>query len=216
MVITQFWKLFVLYARIFYQLKIKGLENIPKEGRLIIVFNHIAPLIDSLTGGLAIQSRPDSAIFGGAALPVGGYLGKIFSGKGNRQGQGVEFLAAKKGQGISGIELIKALKVLNDERAVSLAAEGEISWDGKLQYPLSPGAAWMALRANAPVVAIISSGGYDVMPRWSRLPSLTGKVTIQIGKPFYVHDGPITRLTEELIKDASDRIYQEMASLIIE
>jgi 1-acyl-sn-glycerol-3-phosphate acyltransferase len=169
-----------------------------------------------LTGGLAIQNRPDTAIFGGAALPMGGFLGKIFSGGGGRQGQGLEFLAAKKGQGLSGIELIKAFRVLNEERAVSLAAEGEISWDGKLQSPLAPGAAWMALRAHAPVVAIISSGGYDVMPRWSRFPSLTGRVTIRIGKPFYVHNEPITRLTEELISDASDKIYQEMASLIVE
>jgi 1-acyl-sn-glycerol-3-phosphate acyltransferase len=73
----------------------------------------------------------------------------------------------------------------------------------------------MALRGHAPVVAIVSSGGYDIMPRWASFPKLTGKVTIRVSKPFYVHDGPITRLTEELITSASDRIYNEMSSLVV-
>lgn len=214
MAIIRFWQIFLFFAKIFYRLKIEGEENIPEEGPLIIVFNHIAPIIDSLTGGIAMKKRPDSAIFGGAALPMRGFMGKMFSGGGLHLGR-IVFLSAMKGQGLSGIELLKALKVLKEGRAVSLAAEGEISWDGKLQYPLAPGAAWMALRAHAPVIAIISSGGYDVMPRWAKFPKLTGKVTIKVGKPFYVCDGPITRLTDQMITDASDKIYNEMASLIV-
>lgn len=215
MALIRFWKIFLLYAKIFYRLKIEGEDNLPKEGPLIIVFNHIAPIIDSLTGGIAMQRRPDSAIFGGAALPMGGFLGKIFSGGGLHGGK-IVFLSAIKGYGLSGGELLKALKILKEGKAVSLAAEGEISWDGKLQYPLAPGAAWMALRAHAPVVAIISSGGYDVMPRWAKFPKLTGKVTIRVGKPFYACDEPVTKLTDQLLTDANDRIYQEMASLIVE
>ena len=123
-------------------------------------------------------------------------------------------LSAVKAQGLSGVELLKALKILKSGKPIALAAEGEISWDGKLQYPLAPGAAWMALRANVPVIACVSIGGYDVMPRWSKLPKLFGRVTIKVGKPFYVHDEPITKLTDELMTKAGDKIYNEMAILI--
>jgi len=203
-----FWNFYILWARIFWRLKIEGADNIPKEGGLVIVFNHIAPAIDGITGG----SRHDVAVFGGAALPRGGLLAKLTSSR--ESGSDTFFLSAVKAQGLSGIELFKALKILKSGRAVSLAAEGEISWDGSLQYPLAPGAAWMALRANVPVIACCSIGGYDIMPRWSKVPRLFGKVTIRVGKPFYVRDEPITRLTEELLTEASDRIFNEMAAVI--
>jgi 1-acyl-sn-glycerol-3-phosphate acyltransferase len=206
------WKLYVIWAKIFWRLKIEGFKNIPKEGGLVIVFNHIAPAIDGITSGIAMQSRPNVAVFGGAALPRGGFMDKLMSFRGS--GDETFFLSAVKAQGLSGIELFKALKILKDGRAVALAAEGEISWDGTLQKPLSPGAAWMALRAHVPVIACCSIGGYDVMPRWSKIPRLFGKVTVRVGKPFYVRDEPITKLTEEMLSEASDRIYNEMAALI--
>jgi 1-acyl-sn-glycerol-3-phosphate acyltransferase len=207
-----FWKLYMVYARIFYHLKIEGLENIPTEGACVFVFNHIAPIIDSMTGGIIMNRRPDVAIFGGAALPRGASISKFIPGA--QEGGEITMLNAVKAMGLSGIELLKALKILQAGRPISLAAEGEISWDGKLQYPLTPGSAWMALRAHVPVVAAVSIGGYDVMPRWARVPRLTGKVKIRIGKPFYVNDQPITQLTQEMLNAASDRIYNEMAALI--
>jgi len=206
------WKIYLLWARIFYRLKVIGKENVPKEGGLVIVFNHIAPIIDGITGGIAFIERPDSATFGGAALPRGGFLGKLISSR--RAEESSMMLSAVKAQGLSGVELLKALKILKSGKPIALAAEGEISWDGKLQYPLAPGAAWMALRANVPVIACVSIGGYDVMPRWSKLPKLFGRVTIKVGKPFYVHDEPITKLTDELMTKAGDKIYNEMAILI--
>jgi 1-acyl-sn-glycerol-3-phosphate acyltransferase len=209
---AMFWKFYMLWARIFWRLKIEGIENFPKEGGLVIVFNHIAPAIDGITGGIAMQSRQDVAVFGGAALPRGGLLAKFTSSR--ETGEDTYFLSAVKAQGMSGIELFKALNILKEGRAVALAAEGEISWDGELQYPLAPGAAWMALRGHVPVIACCSIGGYDVMPRWAKLPRLFGKVTIRIGKPFYVRDEPITQLTEELLTEANDRIFNEMAAVI--
>jgi 1-acyl-sn-glycerol-3-phosphate acyltransferase len=168
-----------------------------------------------MVGAAILTQRPDSGTFGGQGLPRGGAIAKFMS---NSPKEGtdrkVSFLSAIKARGLSGIELLKALKVLKDGRSISLAAEGELSWDGKLQYPLAPGAAWMALRAHVPVVAVVSVGGYDIMPRWARLPKLTGKVTIRAGEPFYVKDGPVSRLTEEDLTAARDLIYNKMAELM--
>jgi 1-acyl-sn-glycerol-3-phosphate acyltransferase len=207
-----FLRLYLLWARIFYRLKIDGSENLPKEGGLVIVFNHIAPIIDGITAGIIFFARPDAASFGGAALPRGGLLGRFITRQ--RSSQSSFYLSAVKARGLSGMELVKALDFLKSGRAIALAAEGEISWDGNLQYPLAPGAAWMALRANVPVIACVSIGGYDVMPRWSRVPRLFGKVRIRVGEPFRVSDSPITKLSDELLNEANDKIYQEMKTLI--
>jgi 1-acyl-sn-glycerol-3-phosphate acyltransferase len=213
--VLRFLKFYLFLGRILYRLKIRGTENIPKQGACVIVYNHIAPIIDSMVGAVIMLNRPDSGTFGGQGLPRSGAIVN-FMKRFNKKGLSgrTTILGAIKARGLSGIELLKALKILEEGRAVSLAAEGELSWDGRLQYPLAPGAAWMALRAHVPVVAVVSVGGYDIMPRWARLPKLTGRVTIRVGEPFYVHDETISRLSEETLTAANDLIYREMAKLM--
>jgi len=208
-----FMRAYLFLGRVLYRLKLEGLENIPPEGGCVIVYNHAAPIVDGMTGLVIIRQRPECGAFGGAGLKMGGFLGRLRPNASLNEGK-ITFLAANKARGLSGGELLTALNLLKEGKAVSLAAEGELTWDGNLQYPLAPGAAWMALRAQVPVVAVVSVGGYDIMPRWAGLPRLTGRVTIRAGKPFYVHDGPVTRVTPELIAAASDRIYNEMLALI--
>ena len=88
-----------------------------------------------------------------------------------------------------------------------------MTWDGQLQHPLAPGTAWLALRGHVPVVPLVSKGGYDIMPRWARLPKLTGRVTIRAGEPFYVCDEPLKRVSDEDVAAASQRIYDAMLAL---
>ncbi|MCX6915770.1 MAG: lysophospholipid acyltransferase family protein [Verrucomicrobia bacterium] len=179
---------FLLFAgRVFYHLKIEGADNIPTQGACVLAFNHVAPIVDGITGLVILQRRRDTISFGGRALPMGGPLGRLLARR---------KLALKTG------------------RPIALAAEGELEWDGRLQHPLAPGAAWMALRAHVPVVAVVSKGGYDIMPRWAGLPKLTGRVTVRACQPFFVSDGPVTRVTDDLISAASQHIYDEMAALI--
>lgn len=214
-IVLIFLRLYLLLGKILYRLRVVGIENIPNEGACVIVYNHIAPIIDGMVGAAILIQRPDSGTFGGQGLPRGGALGKFMNRSPKEETDRTPtYLGAIKARGLSGIELLKALKVLKGGRSISLAAEGELSWDGKLQYPLAPGAAWMALRAHVPVVAVVSVGGYDIMPRWARLPKLTGKVTIRAGEPFYVKDEAVTRLTEEDLEAAKDMIYEKMAELM--
>ena len=57
---------------------------------------------------------------------------------------------------------MQARGVLQQGGAIMITAEGEWTWDGRLQDPLAPGASWLALRTGAPVVPVVSAGGYDV------------------------------------------------------
>ena len=208
-----FLKLYLLAGRIFYRLKVEEVENIPAAGGCVVACNLVAPIVDGLTGAVVLLRRPDTFAFGGRGLPAVGLLGKVLGGQ-RKEGKELPILAAYKARGISAGELLKALTLLREGKPIALAAEGELTWDGQLQYPLAPGAAWKSLRAHVPVVPVVSKGGYDIMPRWARLPKLTGRVTIRAGKPFYVSDGPATRVTNEMIAAAGRRIYDESAALL--
>jgi 1-acyl-sn-glycerol-3-phosphate acyltransferase len=116
-----------------------------------------------------------------------------------------------KGRGLSAAALLQARQVLLEGGAIALAAEGELTWDGRLQHPLAPGTAWLALRTAAWVVPVISCGGYDLQPRW-RMEKirLTGRVTIRAGSPFKLTDTPLTAVNEDALAEASQRIWDAM------
>lgn len=204
---------YLLAGRLLYHLQVEDIQNIPAAGACVIAFNHAAPIIDGMVGAVLLRRRPDSFTFGGRGLPMEGRLGQRLARR-RQAGRELPILGAYKARGLSAGELLKALHLLQAGRAVALAAEGELTWDGQLQHPLAPGAAWMALRAHAPVVALVSKGGYDIMPRWARLPKLSGRVSLRAGRPFYVSSQPAAQVTDEMIAAASQRIYDEMAALI--
>jgi hypothetical protein len=56
-------------------------------------------------------------------------------------------------------------------------------------------------------------GGYDIWPRWSRRPHLTGKLVLKVGKPFYVSEGPCERVTGEMLQKANQRLRAELERL---
>jgi 1-acyl-sn-glycerol-3-phosphate acyltransferase len=200
-------------ARVFYRLRTQNISNIPSRGAAVIAFNHAAPIVDALTVAVILLQRPDCVMFAGRGLPTGRFLSRLAAKPHNSKTDQVR-LSAYKARAMSAGELLKAHRFLREGRAVALAAEGELSWDGRLQYPLAPGAAWMALKANAPVVAVVSHGGYDIMPRWANRPRLFGRVTIRASAPFCVGDGPVELIARPAIDAASDRIFEEMSQTI--
>jgi 1-acyl-sn-glycerol-3-phosphate acyltransferase len=198
-------------GRTLYHLKMYDLEKIPAQGACVIVWNHVSMFADSYTIGAFMSQRPDSIAFMGSRLAS---QQKRRQAKNKGKSDQSTALAAYKARGLSAGELLKALKYLQEGRAITIAPEGEMSWDGRLQHPLTPGAAWMALRGHVPVVPVVQFGGYDIHPRWKSWPYLTGRITIRAGDPFFLHDTSQKQVTDEQIRDASQRIYDEMAALL--
>jgi len=201
-------KLFALYSRVFYRLKTEGLENVPREDVCVIVFNHHGLVSDALVSQAVTSRRaPGSlALFAGAAAAA------RFAGAGRQ----AAMLKVYRARGLSSLPLLQALEHLKEGTAVSLAPEGVISWDGRLK-PLKPGAAWLALRANMPVVPVVCQGGYEVMPIWSRRPRLTGRITVRAGEPFYLSDRlpPGTIITRDMTEAGSRKISQALNELLM-
>jgi len=200
-----------MIGRILYRLEVRDIENIPAEGGCVIAWNHVAMSLDGYTIQAFKERRPDCITIGGSRVVA---MQRRREAKKQIEGAESPTVAAYKARGLSAGELLKTLKFLKEGRAIALAPEGEMTWDGRLQHPLTPGAAWMALRGHVPVVPLVQFGGYDIHPRWKTTPYLTGRVTIRAGKPFYVQDAPTKQMTDEVISVASQRIYDEMAAVL--
>lgn len=215
------WKVLLcpveLWARIFYRYRAEGVENIPLEGPYIIVLNHPGKLlVDGFFAWLAILKRRTPVVI------IPSLLFRL-----RRRGHNwfvlilryvPKFLRAirvRRGGDTPAASKQMMLDVLREGHAIFLTPEGEVSWHGRLN-PLRPGAASIALRAHVPIVPVGISGSYDIWPRWAARPHLTGKITVRVGKPFYLGDAPLDRdkIEYALLEQSSARIRDEISKLL--
>jgi 1-acyl-sn-glycerol-3-phosphate acyltransferase len=202
-------------GRVLYRLKIRGKEHIPAMGACLFAFNHVAQPVDLMSNVLIRSIRPDVCIFGMHGFqgdnPLAQFL-RLASGEDTQE----KVLLAYKARGLSAGELVRALRLLQAGEAISLAAEGEFTWDGRLQHPLAPGTAWLALHSGAPIVPVVSSGGYDIQPRWwLEKMRLTGRVTIKVGQPLFLTEAPLRNVDEQMLNAANQQLWEAMSALRI-
>ena len=208
-------RLLLFAGQVLARLKVEGAAHIPAGGTCLFPFNHASQPADLLVNLVIRRRRPDVHVFAAQVLqgenPLAAFLARV----GDATAE-MRLLRAYKAKGLSGGELVRAYRVLQAGGAVAIAAEGELTWDGRLQHPLALGAAWLALRTAAPVVPVVSIGGYDLQPRWQmdRL-FLPGKLTIRCGAPFHLTQTPQNPPDERSLATANQRLWEEMATLLL-
>lgn len=206
-------RLLFLAGRLLYHLAIEGEERLPATGACLFAYNHVSQPADLLVNALIRRHRPGVYFYGVQGMQGETPLALFLAGIGE-QGAGQRLLRAYKARGLSAGELLRAHHLLLQGEAISIAPEGEYTWDGRLQYPLLPGTTWLALRTGAPVVPVISSGGYDLQPRWhmGRM-RLTGRLTIRVGQPLALGSGAASYPSHEALEAANQRLWEAMARL---
>jgi len=164
-------------ARLIYRPVIEGLENIPREGPLLLASNHLS-FVDSIVIPLAAPRRVT-------------FLAKAeyFTGHGIRGSLNRTMFTAlgavpiQRGTaGAAQEALDAALAILHDGLAFGIYPEGTRSRDGRL-YRGRTGVAWLALTAKCPVVPVGLTGTQDIQPVDSRVPRIR-KITIRFGEPL--------------------------------
>jgi 1-acyl-sn-glycerol-3-phosphate acyltransferase len=206
--------LVLFLARCLYHLKVEGIENLPASGTCLIAANHQAMVTDALVYLTVRQRRPDLHFFGWQSYQGQSPLLAFMQRYGESQAD-ARFLRAYKARGISAVELLRARQLILDGNALLIAVEGELTWDGHLQYPLSPGAAWLGLRTAATIVPLVAVGGYDIQPRWDMNHiRLSGRVHIQLGQPFTLRPSSRDMVRQVDVESASQRIYNALAGLL--
>ncbi len=178
--------------------QVRGKENVPTQGPVLVVANHLnladPPLLGVSLGRKAVfmakkelfHSRLIGYFVGGfGAFPV--HRGRL----------------DKKA-------LRQAIQVLADGMALIMFPEGKRSKTAQLQ-PAFPGSALIALRSNAPVLPIAITGTEKIKGlAWLlRRP----QITVNIGRPFYLP--PVnSRLTKVELAKVADFIMERIAQLL--
>jgi 1-acyl-sn-glycerol-3-phosphate acyltransferase len=179
--------------------RVAGLENIPAEGPCLVVFNQTSlldtPLVSLLvprrdvTGLVARDYRPN---------PVYRFLVECGGGIWIRRCAGDR------------AALRAALDALRRGWVVGISPEGRRSPAGSLG-PGKPGPAYLARRADVPIVPVAFTGTGSIARELGRLRRAT--VTVRVGQGFRLPARPGAP-TKERLRDDTDRIMCAIAALL--
>ncbi len=177
---------------------IRGLENVPQKGGLIIAISHSSFLDPALLA--AFTPRPDVVPMTKAEafnIPILGFLLRLYGAFPVRRGQA----------DVSAFKM--ALTILNSQAVMIIAPEGHRSETGVLQKGRE-GAILLSLRSGAPILPVGVWGGkkyWSSLMRFRRAP-----VHCRIGKPVLpVANSKPTRADLERM---SDELMLKIAELM--
>jgi len=178
--------------------EVKGMENVPKQGPLLVVSNHLSladpPLLGvTLNRKMLFMAKNQLFRFrliGWVVRNLGAF--PIHRGQQDRQA------------------LRQTYQILADGLALIMFPEGMRSRNGQLRRAFF-GAALIASRSGAPILPIGISGTEKLehLSWWWRRP----RVTVNIGHPFHL---PPSRnnLTREELTELTHSIMQHIAELL--
>lgn len=179
LIIVRFVMLFI------FRVKVVGKENVPKDGGVIIAYNHRSywdPVMAGATSGrklrfMAKEELFKNKLFGALIKSLGAF--PISRGRGD--------IGAIKG----------SLKILKEGNAMLIFPEGKRVTDGS-KVKAKPGVAAIAHRAKVPVVPASISGEY----KWMR------KITVTYSEPVYLDFE--NKMTAEETQAAADDILERI------
>jgi 1-acyl-sn-glycerol-3-phosphate acyltransferase len=191
-----------LAAFLLLRAEVSGLENFPKRGPALVVFNHLGDA-DAVLMLAALPINSPAEGIGKIELNDHWFVGPIFRAYG--------IIWVHRGQP-DRRAIRAALDALAEGRMVALAPEGRQSLIGGLEEG-NAGAAFLALKSGAPIVPIGMTGTensnvFGHLNQWERAP-----VTLVVGKPFKLQEYPDRQKT---IREGTQQIMESIASLLPE
>lgn len=164
-------------TRVLVRPTVYGLENVPRDGPVIVASNHLSLADNFIVPVLAprhVTYLAKAEYFEGQGLR-GRFVRWFFTSIGQIPVKRTERRAAMAA-------LDTALEVLETGHMFGIYPEGTRSLDGRL-YRGHTGVAWLALTSGAPVVPVGLIGTDRLHPTGKRLPRI-GRVTVRFGKPM--------------------------------
>jgi 1-acyl-sn-glycerol-3-phosphate acyltransferase len=182
----------------FGRLEVTGQETVPPEGPLIVVSNHIS-------------HNDAAALIASFPRPLN-FLGKqeLFRTPVRRlvMGQLGVYPVSRHGTSLEGMR--RALQLLAQGHAVAIFPEGVIG-DGRTVKEGRPGAAYLAVKSQAPVIPI-GIIGTEKFPAW-QMPFPLRRFQVRIGQPF-IPLAPEGKPNHQMLASMGDTIMQRIADLL--
>jgi 1-acyl-sn-glycerol-3-phosphate acyltransferase len=191
-----------LVASLLLRAKLTGVENFPKQGPALIVFNHLGDA-DAVLMHAVLPFPITAEGIGKIELSDHWLVGPVF------RAYGIIWIH----QGRPDRRALRAaLDALSQGRMVTIAPEGRQSVIGGLEDG-TEGAAFLSLRTGVPIVPVAMTGTenrhvYGHLKRWRRVP-----VTLVVGKPFFLPQHPDR---QQAIREGTQLIMKTLASLLPE
>jgi 1-acyl-sn-glycerol-3-phosphate acyltransferase len=198
-------KIFVLpIFKVMFAVEYHGLENVPKEGAIILAGNHpsyLDPILVMLPIRRTIRFMAWDALF---KVPLLGWLIRAL---------GAFPVDIRKGKGESAY--LQACRVLNDGYALGIFPEGQRSEQGPMGE-LKTGVARLAIETDAVIVPITIGGASRAWPKWRLLPK-PARIIVRYHTPIRLQlaDKEAARgdreLQRQIMKDVATSINRSLA-----
>ncbi len=177
-----------------YSVKVKGRENVPLKGRVILAASHASfldPMVIFHTSPR--RSRPVAAKW----LTHIWWLGWVFRAAGCVPTNG-----SSKG----------ALAALNNEEAILIFPEGRCQPDGNM-LPARKGVAVFALKTGSPVVPICVLGTFASWPVGNFCPKFFKRIVVCFGSPLFFDKVNSEIVPEDMLMQVTNKIMEEIKKL---
>ncbi len=180
--------------KLLLNLEVKGLENVPLEGPLILMINHTSLLDPAMAGGVMPREVVAMSKIENFRDPILSIIVRLYGAFPVRRGE-VDLQAARH-----------ALEVLHSGEVLLMAPEGTRSKEYCLQ-PGHDGMTFIARRANAPVLPMAITGVKDFSSNLKRLRRTDAKIVI--GKPFRFRASGTTNERKKVRRDVLHQMTEE-------
>ena len=180
----------VVLMRVWFGLRVRGVENIPSSGPALIVSNHQSILDPPLIGGAArrqIYFLAKAELF---RIPVFGSLIRALHARPVRR------------EGPDPAALRTAAQLLEEGKALLVFPEGTRSLDGRIGEG-KPGVGMLAVTSGAPVVPAYVSGTLEALPKGSAWPRRS-QVSVSFGPALHFKVRPGAGRKERYREAAAD------------
>jgi len=180
-----------LILKLFFDLKVSGLENIPASSKIILAGNHT-----SLMDGVIVAAAYPRKVYFMAAESVfkhtfWGFFARHFG-----------FIPVKK-ESNNKEAIREAIRILEGRNTLGIFPEGHIASDGKLDEG-KKGVAVIALKTGASIVPFAIEGAYYAWPLPKKHPK-RHPIEIRFSQPLAIKE---YEHSEELIKEVMQDIRQ--------
>ena len=180
--------------------RVNGIENVPKQGPVLIVSNHLTyadQFLLSASFNRKVVFMAKEELFRSRIIR---HLASAYGAFPVRRG------------GMDRKALQQAKQILDNGQALIMFPEGTRSSNAQLQ-PAYPGSAMLALHNRVPILPVGIIGLEHATKGWVQGLLHRPKVTINIGRPFYLP--PVSdKLTKAELGELADYIMEHIAELL--